>query len=140
MLEPLLEGSDMFIVSLKVKPANNIKVYLDADSGLSIGKCATVNRKLYGLIEEEGLYPDGDFSLEISSPGIDEPLTGIRQYKKNIGRTLLVTPVEGPEQLGILKSVEEDHLILEVKVPKKEPVLVEIPFSGIKTAVVQIVF
>ena len=45
-LQPLLEGTDIFIVNIKVKPVNNIKVYLDADSGFSIEKCTQVNRKL----------------------------------------------------------------------------------------------
>src|SRR5580698_6622156 len=71
LLEPLLEGTDIFIVSIKVKPVNNIKVYLDADSGFSIEKCSSINRKLYGRIDVEQLFPDGDFSLEVSSPGVD---------------------------------------------------------------------
>ena len=142
LTEPLLEGTDMFIVNLKIKPINNIKLYLDADSGLSISKCADINRKLYHLLEAEQLYPDGDFSLEVSSPGVDEPLMQERQYKKNIGRTLLVTTVqEGPDKLGVLKQVDEDRITLEVKAPKKkETTLVEIPFSDIKKTVVQVIF
>src|SRR3954471_15439562 len=91
LLEPILDGSDIFIVNVKVKPVNNIKVYLDADSGFSIEKCSSVNRRLYARIEEEQMFPDGDFSLEVSSPGVDEPLMQMRQYKKNIGRTVTVT-------------------------------------------------
>lgn len=142
MLEPLLEGTDMFVVNLKIKPTNNIKVYLDADGGLSIDKSAKINRKLYHLIEESQMFPEGDFSLEVSSPGVDEPLTSTRQYNKNIGRTVAVTPVvEGPETVGILKEVGEDKIVLEVKVPKKkETTMVEIPLSEIKKIVVQIVF
>lgn len=141
-LEPLLEGTDIFIVNLKVKPTNNIKVFLDADAGLSVDKSARVNRKLYALIEESGLFPDGDFSLEVSSPGVDEPLTSVRQYKKNIGRTVAVTPAtEGPDITGVLKSVTEDGIVLEVSLPKKkESIPQEIPFTDIKKIVVQIVF
>ena len=142
LLAPLLEGTDMFLVNLKIKPTNNIKVFLEADSGLSIGKCADINRKLYTLIEEQALFPDGDFSLEVSSPGVDEPLTTTRQYKKNIGRTVAIAfQEETPEKTGILKEVNEDTLILEVKIPKKkETERIEIPFSIIKTITVQIVF
>jgi len=142
MLEPLLEGTDMFIVSVKIKPTNNIKVFLDADGGLSIDKSAKVNRKLYHLIEENGMFPDGDFSLEVSSPGVDEPLSSVRQYKKNIGRTIAVTPAdESADRTGVLKDVAEDHIVLEVKVPKsKEAMLQQIPFSEIKKITVQIVF
>lgn len=131
----------MFIVNIKIKPTNNIKLFLDADSGLSVSKSADVNRKLYKLIEAEGWFPEGDFSLEVSSPGVDEPLTGERQYKKNVGRTVLVTPVEGKDILGVLREVKENEIVLEVKVPKKkETVMVDIPLSDIKKIVVQIIF
>lgn len=142
LLEPLLEGTDMFLVNMKMKPTNNVKVFLDADSGLSIGKCADINRKLYALIEEKAIFLDGDFSLEVSSPGVDEPLTSARQYKKNIGRTVAITFQEAmPDKTGILKEVKDEALTLEVKIPKKkETELIEIPFSIIKTITVQIVF
>ncbi len=142
LTEPLLEGTDIFIVNVKIKPTNNIKLYLDADSGLSVGKSAEINRKLYKLIEAEAMYPDGDFSLEVSSPGVDEPLLSDRQYKKNIGRTVLITPDnEGKDILGLLKEVQEDKLVLEVKVPKKkETTVVEVPVADIKKIVVQITF
>lgn len=139
---PLLEGTDIFIVNVKIKPTNNIKLFLDADSGLSVEKSARVNRKLYHALEEAALFPDGDFSLEVSSPGVDEPLGQYRQYLKNIGRTLMVTPAEGADVLGVLKEVSEEKIVLEVKpqAKKKETTLVEIPFSMIKKAVVQIIF
>lgn len=141
LLQPLLEGSDMFLTSIRIKPTNNIKVFLDADSGLDIGKCATVNRKLYHNIEEAGLYPDGDFSLEVSSPGVDEPLHSLRQYKKNIGRTLEITPFEGESVTGILKEVTDDNLKLAIKGTKKAPPMEkEISLSTVKTAIVQITF
>jgi ribosome maturation factor RimP len=141
LTEPLLEGTDMFIINIKIKPVNNIKLYIDADEGLSIKKSAEVNRKLYHLIEEEQMFPDGDFSLEVSSPGVDEPLTQERQYRKNIGRTVLVTPVEGVDVLGVLKDVTEENIVLEVKVPKKkETTTVEMLLSDIKKTVVQIIF
>ncbi|HRO44178.1 MAG TPA: ribosome maturation factor [Flavipsychrobacter sp.] len=141
-LEPLLEGTDMFLVNLKLKPTNNLKVFLDADGGLSVDKSAKINRKLYAMIEESGMFPDGDFSLEVSSPGVDEPLTSVRQYRKNIGRTVAVTPQdESADKVGILKEVREENILLEMKIPKKkEVVMVTIPFTEIKKIVVQIVF
>lgn len=141
LLEPLLDGTDIFIVNIKIKPVNNIKVYLDADSGFSIDKSAMVNRKLYAQLEATGLFPDGNFSLEVSSPGVDEPLNQLRQYRKNLGRTLAVTNMEGLEKTGVLKEVNDDGLVLEVKVPKaKEPLIISIPFLTIKKSIVQIIF
>ncbi len=141
-LEPLLEGTDIFIVNIKVKPVNNIKVYLDADSGFSIEKCTQVNRKLYARIEEEQMFPNGDFSLEVSSPGVDEPLLQARQYKKNIGRKVTVTDNEGVERTGLMKEATDDHITLEIKgaKPKDAIIIAEIPFVNIKKTVVQIIF
>ena len=142
LVQPLLEGTDIFIVNIKIKPINNIKVYLDADSGLSIDKCTAVNRKLYAQIEAEQLFPDGDFSLEVSSPGVDEPLLQLRQYKKNMGRKVTVTDTEGKERTGLMKDVTDEHITLEIKGAKTKDatIIAEIPFANIKTTIVQIIF
>jgi ribosome maturation factor RimP len=138
------EGNEQyFLVDIRIKPTNNIKVFLDGDQGVSIEKCVQVNRKLYKLIEEKGMYPAGDFSLEVSSPGLDEPLKLHRQYQKNINRNVEVTRIDGVKTEGVLKEVAEDHLVVEEtkgKNKKKEVVLHTIPFNNIKTTKVQVVF
>src|SRR5919107_5230355 len=96
---------DVFLVEVKVIPGNNIKVFLDADNGITIDKCIRINRALYKQIEESDLFPNGDFSLEVSSPGVDEPLKLLRQYKKNIGRTIEVTMNDGNKKEGKLTGV-----------------------------------
>jgi ribosome maturation factor RimP len=142
LLQPLLDGTDIFIVNVKVKPINNIKVYLEADSGFSIQKSSGINRKLYPLIEASGMFPEGDFSLEVSSPGVDEPLMSPRQYHKNAGRKVTVTDVEGVEKTGILKEVTDEYITLEIKPAKAKQALIitQIPFVNIKKTVVQIIF
>src|SRR5436190_7018231 len=117
-IETLVEGliaetKEIFLVSVKIKPTNNIKVFLDADNGLSIEKCIKINRAMYRVIEENGWYPDGNFSLEVSSPGVDEPLKMLRQYKKNIGRKVVVTLLDETKQEGKLLEANEDLIRLE---------------------------
>src|SRR5215208_1792773 len=80
-----------FLVEVRIKPTNNIKVFIDSDEGIILSDLIEYNRKLYKQLEESGMYPDGNFSLEVSSPGLDEPLKLLRQYKKNIGRYVDVT-------------------------------------------------
>jgi ribosome maturation factor RimP len=141
LLAPLLEGTDMFVTNLQIEPGNNIKLFLDADEGLNVQKSVSINRQLVTQIDELGWYPNGDYSLEVSSPGVDEPLRSIRQYKKNIGRTLAVTNVEDLEQIGVLKAVTEKGISIEVKInKKKETALVEVPFENIKQSIVQVIF
>jgi ribosome maturation factor RimP len=132
-----------FLVSIKIKPTNNIKIFIDSDEGMSIEKCVKYNRKLYAQIEERALFPDGNFSLEISSPGVDEPLKMYRQYVKNKGRNVLITFNDGTEKEGKLLEVTETDIILEQKTgkgKKAETHQFVIPFENIKTTIVQINF
>ena len=108
-----LENSDVFLVEAKVLPGNNIRVFLDADSGVTIDKCIKVNRALYKHLEESGLFPNNDFAIEVSSPGVDEPLKLHRQYNKNIGRTVEVTLLDETKKTGKLSAVSEDDISLE---------------------------
>jgi ribosome maturation factor RimP len=148
--EILLEEPVYFLVDLRIKPTNNIKVFLDGDSGITIEKCVQVNRKLYKKLEEAAFYPAGDFSLEVSSAGLDEPLKSLRQYKKNIGRRVEVQLQDGTQKEGQLTDVSEEGIVLEVstgkhvngKLPskKKEISTHSFLFNNIKSTKIQIVF
>lgn len=137
----LADNTDLFLVSVKIKPTNNIKVYVDGDAGITIDQCIRINRKLYKLIEEKAMYPEGDFSLEISSPGVDEPLKLIRQYNKNIGRTLEVTFADDSVQEGVLTTVTESDVLIETTEGKGKKAVTQqvlIPIANIKKAIVQV--
>jgi ribosome maturation factor RimP len=142
LLQPLLVD-DIFMVSIKIKPTNNYKVYLDADNGLPIEKCTRINRALYKVIEELAIHPDGNFSLEVSSPGVEEPLKLLRQYKKNTGRNVEVILNDLVKKEGILKDITDNSITIEQKEGKgKKAITIEtiIPFSDIKQTTVQIKF
>ena len=133
----------LFLVETRIKPTNNIKVYIDGDHGVNIEKLVYYNRKLYKEIEESGLFPDGNFSLEVSSPGLDEPLKMRRQYHKNVGRYVEVTDLEGGKKEGKLMEVRENELLLEEvrgKGKKMETLQHLIPFEQIKATKIQIKF
>lgn len=142
LLQPLITD-DIFLVDIKIKPINNIKIYLDADSGLGIEKCIKINRSLYRIMEEMGIYPEGDFSLEVSSPGIDEPLKLHRQYIKNTGREIEVTLNDETKKTGKLITVNENEIIIEFTDGKNKKAIVKqetISFSEIKETTVLIKF
>jgi ribosome maturation factor RimP len=120
-----------------------VKVFIDADQGISIDKLVQLNRKLYKDIEENNFFPGGDFSLEVSSPGLDEPLKMRRQYLKNIGREVEILMQDGTKKEGKLLSVTDDEVLLEEekgKNKKKEVVQHNISFNQIKTTKIQIKF
>ena len=114
MLQALLaDEPGYFLVEVRIKPTNNLKVFIDGDQGISIEKCVRYNRALYKKLEEAALFPNGDFSLEVSSPGLDEPLKMLRQYKKNIGRQVELVLQDGSKVEGRLMEVSEDGIIVE---------------------------
>ena len=133
----------IFLVEMKLLPGNNIKVFVDGDNGIAIDKLVQYNRGFYKQIEENGFFPEGDFSLEVSSPGLDEPLKLHRQYVKNIGRDVEVVMKDGLKKEGKLTSAAEDEIIVEEirgTGKKKETVVHNIPVSDIKATRVQIKF
>lgn len=132
-----------FLVELKIKPTDNIKLFIDGDAGISVEKCVQFNRQLYKLIEEAGFFTPGEFSLEVSSPGIDKPLQMHRQYTKNIGRDVEVVFNDGSVRTGRLLQASTDDIIIEETTGKgKKAVTTQlvIPFSNIKSTTVQIKF
>lgn len=139
----LAEEPQYFLVRVLVRPINNINVYVDGDAGITIEKCVKLNRTLYKQIVEEGICKDGEFALEVSSPGVEEPLQLFRQYVKNIGRTLEVKNKEGKIIEGKLLQVDEKGIEVEEvkgKGKKKEVLKHFILFDDIQTAIVTIVF
>ena len=143
-INTLLEGHPShFLVEVRIKPTNNIKLFIDGDEGVILSDLITYNRKLYKLLEESGMYPDGDFSLEVSSPGLDEPLKLTRQYKKNSGRFVDVALITGTHIEGKLIETAEDGILVETesgkgkkKITKQESIL----FDQIKQTKIQIKF
>jgi ribosome maturation factor RimP len=147
MIEELL-GDDptVFLVHLTITPGNNIKIFLDGDQGVTIDKCVSLNRKLYKQLEENN-YFNGDFSLEVSSAGVDEPLRLHRQYVKNIGRNVELKLNDGATFEGKLLAVNDDGIVVEEvprsggsKSKKKELVQHTFLFDQIKTTTIQVVF
>jgi len=143
-LEQLLaDHPTHFLVEVRVKPTNNIKVFIDADEGVNLSVLIDYNRKLYKLLEASGMFPDCDFSLEVSSPGLDEPLKLRRQYTKNLGRFVEVTLNDSTKKEGKLLEATEDGIIVETesgKGKRKEVKQETVLFSDIKTTKIQVKF
>ena len=132
-----------FLVEVRIKPTNNVKAFIDADEGVILSDLIDYNRKLYKQLEENALFPNGDFSLEVSSPGLDEPLKLFRQYKKNVGRFVEVNFKDSTKTEGKLIEATEDGIIIETetgKGKKKEIKQESILFDQIKNTKIQVKF
>ena len=140
--ELIAELPGYFLIEVSIKPTNNIKVFIDADQGAAIDQLSKINRALYKWIEEN-LFPNGDFSIEVSSPGLDEPLKLERQYLKNIGRNVEVLLKNGIKREGKLLSITDNEIIVEEQRgqgKKKELIEHTILKEEIKTTKIQIKF
>lgn len=140
------EFADFFFVELTFNETNKkLEVFVDSDSGLTIGQCARLNKYLQKHIDEAGWLGE-KYILDVSSPGVGKPLKLQRQYPQNVGRKLEVKLQDGTVHEGILLAVTDTHITLEEKVQadpkKKKKVAVEtaIAFADIKRTKVQISF
>ncbi len=131
----LADTPDHFLVEVKLLPHNKIQVFADADTGIKIEKCVRISRALEQVLDTEKWLGE-DYTLEVSSPGMDAPLKVLRQFNRRIGREVEVLKHDGVKTEGILTGVDENQLTLETqkKINKKETVTetVNIPFTQIK--------
>jgi ribosome maturation factor RimP len=143
-IEAIEEKESIFIVDLKIDTNNKIKLILDDDNGINLKECIRINRYIEDNLDRE----DEDFSLEVSSPDIAEPIKHIRQYNKNIGRILKIK-TETSKFEGKLVKVNEDSILLVWKTREPKPIgkgkiTVEksetINFNDIKETKVKIIF
>jgi ribosome maturation factor RimP len=147
LLTPYLEDGKYFVVDLSISNSKRnpvLTLLLDTDEGISIDECAKISRKLGNDIEAENLF-ETPFVMEVSSPGVDIPLTNARQYSKNIGRNLKITQVDGEKKVGKLSVLAETGIEIfeevlrgKLKSVKKEPTF--IGFDQIKSAQVLVSF
>ena len=115
--EALEENPSLFLIDLSISSANKIKVTIDGDNGVPLSECIRVSRNVEHNLDRE----EEDFSLEVTSPDIAEPLRFQRQYIKNIDKILKVKTVESSFE-GTLKKVTEEAISLEWKSREKKPV------------------
>jgi ribosome maturation factor RimP len=119
LLQPYLNNEQFYIVDLQVAGRQGgklkVTVLLDSDEGITIDECASISRRLGNQLDEMNFFGDAPFTLEVSSPGIDFPLTRPRQFRRNIGRTLLLTLTSGKQVKGKLDSVTDEQIVLDVE-------------------------
>lgn len=141
----LEERPDLFLIDLKVSAADDVTVILDGDSGVTLQDCLDASRAIEFNMDRE----EHDFSLQVMSAGLSEPLFMPRQYAKNIGRTLDLLLTDDTKIEGELVKADGEGatLLLRYRKPKevgKGKIDVEeerfIPYSEIKKALVAIKF
>jgi ribosome maturation factor RimP len=130
------------VILSKHKPYK-VTVVLDGDQGITIDDCSLLSRALSEDLDNIDLIKD-NFTLEVGTPGLDQPLKLKRQFAKNVGRSLKVHRKDNVIMQGLLKQTTDDKIVMETeskeKGKKKELIQTEIPFSEIEKAIVMVSF
>lgn len=138
---------DCFLIGIKEsQEGKKIEIFVDSDTTLDLFRCRVISRYLEQHIEENGWLSE-DYTLDVSSPGVGNPLVHHRQYVKNIGRTIEIKTLEGERKKGELTKVQESHIEVteQIKSRKKkknqpEPEVYLIQLSAIKEAKIKVSF
>jgi len=137
LLDGILPANDVFIVGVQVSESavkQKVTIIADGDNGISIDQCASISRRLGRRIEET-YGEETSYTLEVTSPGADQPLIYPRQYKRHVGRKLKIILQDGTEKTGELTEVTGEGIsLLEEKKEKGKKAIftpVQIAYSEI---------
>lgn len=152
-IQPVVEDAGYDLEELVVTPAGRrsvVRVVVDRDSGVTLDDIAEVSRAVSDVLDSSddgmGRTP---YVLEVSSPGVDRPLTEQRHWRRNTGRLVAVTagPAGATEQLtGRITAVDEAGVTLAVEAPgkpgakKRPPTPRRVPWSELGDGRVQVEF
>jgi len=116
LITPTLEEKKYFVVTLEVRPGNNILIEIDSAYGVKIIDCVSVSKAIENNLDRE----NEDFELQVSSPGLDKPFKVIQQYEKNIGKDVQIQTLENKIEKGKLLSVNNINITVEIERKVKE--------------------
>jgi len=136
-LAPIISGAGFYLeeVTLSSDAPKILTVIIDGDTPLNLDQVTSVTKEISELLEQLPELGDFPFTLEVSSPGIDRPLTLPRHWRKNLGRLVTITLQDGSVVKGRIGELV-DQLI---KIDERELALsditraqVEIEFKSLK--------
>jgi len=116
--EKIADKPNLFLLDVKFHSNGKLMILVDGDTGIGIDDCVAISRHVGFHLEEENVLETA-YNLEVSSPGVEAPLTTIRQYVKNIGRNLAIKIGDGVKREGKLTGITEDAIVIEEKVKEK---------------------
>lgn len=142
LITPALQQAGYFLEDVNlVTPGNHriVTVIVDGESALNLDQVTVASKLVSELMDEAPFMGETPFTLEVTSPGIDRPLTLPRHFAKNVTRLLKVTKTDGEVVTGRIASNTDADVTLTVAV-KKEAMEVVVALADIKRAVVEIEF
>ncbi|MDG5766633.1 hypothetical protein QA596_04070 [Balneolales bacterium ANBcel1] len=142
LAEQVLEDSDLFLVETELRgSAGNrvISLFVESEAGhISLNRCAELSREIKLLLDAAG-WRDSQYTLNVSSPGVDRPLKDFRQYINNKGRNASVVFEKDGERIRVEgKITDAKPEVITLETENKTPV--EIPFGAIEETRIKVSF
>ncbi|MGW6277982.1 ribosome maturation factor RimP [Kribbella sp. NPDC055071] len=116
-LRPIVEQFGCDLEAVDLAPAGRrrlLRVLVDRDGGISLDDVADVTRAISKGLDADDVMGDGAYTLEVSSPGVDRPLTLPRHWRRNTKRLVAVTLNDGDKVTGRIKAASEEAAELDV--------------------------
>jgi ribosome maturation factor RimP len=142
LVTPAVSDQGFYLEDVHVATPGNHRIVtciVDGDDSLNLDQVTSVSRVISELLDEAAFMGETPFTLEVTSPGVDRPLTQPRHFAKNVDRLLKIVKVDGSDVTGRILSNTDKDVTLTVTV-KKETVEQTVSLSDIKRAVVEIEF
>ncbi|MGW0775043.1 ribosome maturation factor RimP [Streptomyces sp. NPDC002835] len=144
LLEPLVSAAGLDLEEIEVSRAGRrrmLRITVDSDDGVELDACAELSRALSEKLDETDAMGEGEYVLEVSSPGADRPLTQHRHYVRATGRLVKLQLHENGELVARILTVDDEGLDLEVPgVKGRRPTTRRVAFDEIAKARVEIEF
>jgi ribosome maturation factor RimP len=135
---PVVSASGMDLESVRVSAAGRrrlLRVVVDSDGGVSLDDAAAVSRELSSALDAAGVMGDFPYTLEVSSPGVDRPITEPRHWRRASGRLVKVAVNGGDALVGRVVLADDEAVILDV-----EGVRSRFPYDVLGTGAIQVEF
>ncbi len=130
------QGVEIFDIELLGKGKLLLRVIIDKEGGVTLGDCERLSKSLGTVLDVEDLFP-GSYTMEISSPGLDRPLKGIKDFEKNVGRLCRIITLEKIENqnffIGRITKINGNFI--KFLVNGRE---IDIPFEKISKAKLEV--
>jgi ribosome maturation factor RimP len=142
LVQPAVEKAGFFLEDVHVvSPGKHriITCIVDGQTPLNLDQVTSVSRDISELLDAASFLDETPFTLEVTSPGVDRPLTLARHWQKNLNRLVKVVKQDGSVVSGRITTLEESHVLLteDLKGKSKEHT---VQFADIKRATVEIEF
>ncbi|MFF3547408.1 ribosome maturation factor RimP [Streptomyces platensis] len=144
LLEPLIAARDLDLEEIEVTPAGKrrvLRIVVDSDEGVQLDECAALSREASQVLDDSDVMGGAPYTLEVTSPGADRPLTELRHYRRAVGRLIKAQLHEGGELVARITAVDDSGLDLEVPgVKGRKPTARRVSFDEIAKARVELEF